>query len=144
MCATFLTSVRSSAPQFRRGTGENIENDQFLFGHVFAHMALLLVIEVAAQPQQFLEKLFDIAAPRVVGLDEFLEGLLKVHARFVQTDQPFQLPSNGFVSFSIRFTLLTAGGKTALLHYQKTLQSGPSKETLQLQTLLIPQHHALT
>jgi len=39
----------------RRGwAGQNVENDQLFFGHVLPDVALLLVVQVAAEAQQLL------------------------------------------------------------------------------------------
>lgn len=71
----FLNLGALVGAQLWRGAREDVEDDQFLLGHIFANMTLLLLGEVAAQFQQFLKQFFDVPAAGVVTLDQFFKLL---------------------------------------------------------------------
>src|SRR5208282_987190 len=87
----FLDLGAFGGAQLRRGAGEDVEDDQFFFGHIFANVSLLFFVQVAAQFQQLLEQFFDVPAASVVGLNQFLKCLCEVGACLVQANQFLQL-----------------------------------------------------
>lgn len=73
---------------------ENVEDDRFLLGHVFAHMPPAPHSDCwGASPVPL--QLFDVAAVGAVALDQCLELLGEISARTIDPDYPFQLGADG-------------------------------------------------
>ena len=83
----FLDFVAFLGAQLWRGAREDVENDQFFLGHIFAGVALLFLVQGAAQFQQLLKQFFNVPAAGIVGLDQLLELLGEISARLIQADQ---------------------------------------------------------
>jgi hypothetical protein len=61
--------------QRRSGTHQDIEDGQFFFAQVLAHVPPLLLGQHPRQREQVPEDLLDVSAAAVVGVDQFLELL---------------------------------------------------------------------
>ncbi len=72
--------------QLGRRTRQDVEDHQLFFGQMFPHMALLLVVQGAAEGEQFVEQVLDVPAAGVVGLDQLFKLRQEVGARLVERE----------------------------------------------------------